>query len=171
MQSKTPHISGTFATPAPIGDLLPEEETSGLENIVDWDDLEDELLAGTFASKAKVREYVQAQFDAYNQAQPKGTEPVLLTRNCLEAVIAGLCNLPADTPLTSQNVHQWRSIQVRRIYEALPKVGLFSLVEVKEIRRRYEEEGETATSISRDLGCNLRTVTDIVNYRTWKDAA
>lgn len=170
MQSKTPHISGTFAIPASIEDLMPEEETTGLENIVDWDDLEDELLAGNFASKERVREYLQVQFDTHNEAQPEGTEPVVFNRHQLRSVLDGLCNLPVDTPRTMENAKQWHAMEVRAAYDSLPDRSAINRHQAVEIRQR-NANGETITALALHFGVSRQTVSDVVNNLTWKDAA
>lgn len=163
-------ISGSFAIPAPDAEVLYEEPTSGLENIVDWDDLEEALLDGHLASKEKFRELVASQFDAYNAALPKDAERATLTRHHLQMVLDGLCNLPSDTELTVTNLRQGHALMVRAAYDALPERGLINLKQARLIREA-SAKGRSQRDIAAEFGISRQAVSDVVNLVTWRDVA
>lgn len=139
-----------------------DETTSGLEDIVDWDELEERLFAGEFPSKQVFRRVVIEMFAQVD---------VVPSRYILEVVVPdGICNLPLDTAFTFENVHQWRAIQARRIHDALPNGGTTSVRQVKEIRRRAAE-GEPYFQIAKAMDLSHRVVSDIARGKTFKDVA
>lgn len=120
-----------------------EETTSGLEDIIDWDDLETALMEGHFATKRAFREHV-------DQLLGEGA-----TRTNFEATLDGL--FP----------------EYRAIYNALPieptgrKLNRDNVIEI----RRRHADGETQDALGIEFGVRQNTINDLVQYRTWKDVA
>lgn len=128
---------------------LEDERTSGLEDLIDWDDLELLLKEDRFATRQEVRNHVGMLLCAQG-------EPFPLSRWL--GVLAGL--FP----------------EYRELYEALPDRPNFvsnaalTPLRVVEIRSR-SKAGESAGSLAAECGVSVRTLRDVINYKTWKDVA
>jgi hypothetical protein len=122
-----------------------EEFTSGIEEILDWDLLEEMLSNGEFADRAGVRVWLETLFVAADRPYADYTH---------EQVLAGMFE------------------EARAAYRSLPKIRPAILTEdnVREIRSRHAQ-GERPSQLAREFGVRHNTVGDIVHRRTWKGVA
>ena len=130
-------VSDPPKTPEPTGD-----ETNGLEDVVDWDELEGLLDADACPTKQAFGQYVRGMFAEAGLSH---------TRSLYNQVIAGL----------------WP--EYREKYDALGS-GLNEEV-VALLRFEYETLGRTVKSLARTVGVGESTVRDIVKYKTWRNVA
>lgn len=138
------------------------EITSGLENLLDWDDLEELFLDDRFKSKYAVRVHVEELLGEK------------FTRRTYEQVIEGLWPDYREQYNGLPNQHPSDPVSKRDGAPRKPKSEKARVKldagRVREIRRRYAG-GETLIELGREYGCKHNTLSNVVNRKSWKEVA